>query len=124
MRYLKTKDGRVYEIKSGTLKGTDINVKFLCNPREMLVYYEGIEKNAVESENIEFLCDYVFYRDSTKELLFKKLPLPTSIKSLADDLEHGFVSDVKLAIHTEKGFDYIAKMKGILPNGEIDWEIL
>ena len=28
------------------------------------------------------------------------------------------------AIWTDKGLIYVAKMKGILPNGEIDWELL
>jgi hypothetical protein len=42
-------------------------------------------------------------------------------------LEHKAIGDSDIiygAIWTDKGLIYVAKMKGILPNGEIDWELL
>lgn len=38
-----------------------------------------------------------------------------------EDLEH---YDYYGAIWTDKGLIYKAKMKGVLPNGEIDWALL
>lgn len=69
MSYLKTEDGRLYEIKSGCLKGTNILVDFLCNPREMMVLYRGDDSTIKQSENIEELCDvFVCFVDGKKHL--------------------------------------------------------
>ena len=41
-----------------------------------------------------------------------------------DNPNYKFDGCIKAAVWTDKGLIYVAKMKGILPNDEIDWELL
>ena len=64
-----------------------------------------------EADTIEKLCDYCIYRNCEDELVIRKLPLSSSWKSVMRSIESGLIhDDIKLAIVTDKGLIYVAKM--------------
>jgi hypothetical protein len=80
--------------------------------------YKPIKKEEIlrQSDTIEELCDE-FVIKTDKEYISKR-----SLLELQD--MNNYVPYIYGAIWTDKGLIYVAKMKGILPNGEIDWELL
>lgn len=73
-----------------------------------------------QADKIEELCDYCIYRNCEDELIIRKLPLSSSWKSIMRSIESGLIhDDIKLAIVTDKGLIYAAKM-----NEEGDFELL
>jgi len=133
MKYIRTKD-RVFKAREEFCKGYYDD---FCNP----VFFEEVIK---QSDNIEELCDVIVCRN---ELFY---PLTSNregnefnweeinrfrtsvcigeeeynkIKETTNDFELYFYK-VYGAIWTDKGLIYVAKMKGILLNDEIDWELL
>lgn len=84
-----------------------------------------------QADTIEELCDEFvsITEDLTPEILVPKYISPKDTLEIAwknrfeDEMCYKNVV-IKGAIWTDKGLIYKAKMKGILPNGEIDWELL
>ena len=125
MKYIRTKDGRIGFVSSvkdyNGGKPTHFFVRF-NNDNE--VY--GCEELDIitQADTIEELSDYWdFYSSIYNKYQIKEIWLYT-ITQIKNMLEEKYIRDVKLAIRTDKGLIYVAKMKGILPNGEIDWELL
>ena len=119
MKYIRTKDG-IYEVHHEdnawyytVLDGMKYHFLLVCK--------EDVIKQA---NNIEELGDFVLYRTFDNRLVVRDLPLSTSWESLARDTRNGLLKDIKLAIETDEGLIYQAKMKDVLPNGEIDWGLL
>lgn len=106
MKYIKTKDG-IYEVTE------DLTInKFghLARKNDPIITIPNVGEIINQADTIEELCDYAVYYDFEKELVIRKLPLSSSWKSLYRDTKLGLISDVKLAILTEKGLIYVAKM--------------
>lgn len=84
-----------------------------------------LKKHAIikQADTIEELCDefVVAYEDGAR-IVYGDLEW-AKVKAKAS-LELGNKSIIYGAIWTDKGLIYKAKMKGVLPNGEIDWELL
>ena len=86
--------------------------------------YEEIIK---ESDNIEELLDNVVVFDThgDSHYVLKRFLGSFEFKEWMEDGERQNNRYVFYgAIWTDKGLIYVAKMKGILPNGNIDWELL
>lgn len=110
MKYIRTKD-RVFKAREEFCKG--YYDKF-GNP----VFFEDVIKQA---DTIEELCDcYVIVPENqtTKPYTVNTLSL---IDDIEDVLDH---SDIYSSIWVNALLRPVAKMKGILPNGELDWELL
>lgn len=119
MRYIRTEDNRIYEItKVEYNEDIDMNQYF----------YKGGHINSHEvikqANTIEGLCDefvlvapYRFRKPRTGRELDKDFEEMKYFYTDKDDTIYG-------AIWTDKGLIYVAKMKGILQSGEIDWELL
>lgn len=79
-----------------------------------------------QANTIEDLCT-VFVREWTYiGITFRNLYHSIAELKIDNDYIDEEEKNVKIygAIWTDKGLLYVAKMKGILPNGEIDWELL
>lgn len=118
MKYIRTKDG-IVDISNYIEK--DFYYQDTKTPD-----YIGKEKIIKQADTIEELCD-CFVKIKRKEnckpyiLKFDYKDLP-KLKEQAVKYPN---SPVYGAIHIEdKGLIYVAKMKGVLPNGEIDWDLL
>ena len=121
MKYIRTKD-RVFKAREEFCKG--YYDKF-GNP----VFFEDVIK---QSDTIEELMDGFWWEDD-----FYKAPIFISnYQFVLDRVQNWVESDKKLSttefariniyasIYAKgKGWLHVAKMKGILPNGEIDWEL-
>ena len=124
MKYIRTEDGRIKN------KNNIISYAF----REDYIspnWNDDIEKYLetkiiAEADTIEELCDYfikIKRKGNCKPYLLKfdHKDLP-KLKEQAIKYKD---STIYGAIHVEdKGLIYKAKMKGILPNGEIDWRLI
>ena len=131
MEYIRTKDGNIIKILK---EGIDEFGKYgMVNEENCIRNYDDLK----QADTIEELCDvfvdtselrgtntggwlYDEFDTKNKCLVYyehderKTIPL-----NEFDDL-----SKIYGAIFTYKGLIYATKMKGILPNGEIDWELL
>lgn len=108
MKYIRTKDGRIYQVREG-FEGKEWE-----NSDEY--FYRHYHSRA---DTIKELCDefvLLNHKETGKPFLDKDLEFLKNASKL------GY--DIRGAIWTNKGLIYRAKMKGILPNGEIDWELL
>lgn len=84
-----------------------------------------------QADTIEELCDervlshYFKETDYTDYKVLPKSQWDIMAQSVSLRLKEK-ITDINYlgAIWTDKGLIYVTKMKGILPNGEIDWELL
>ena len=106
MKYIRTKDGRIGKVTHEDNK----NYRAKFGRKCPLVSKDDVIKTA---DTIEELCDMFVY----KYQVFA--PIVERAKVICEDITQVFG-----AIWTDKGLIYVAKMKGVLPNGEIDWELL
>lgn len=119
MKYIRTEDGRIIN------KNKTICYAF----REDYIspnWNDDIEKYlqtkiVAEADTIEELCDWLVYRPNGKiKYLIENIKQQNQCYYYEIlDFENWYG-----AIDTNKGLIYKAKMKGVLPNGEIDWELL
>ena len=106
MKYIRTNDG-IYEIVEDLYFG-----RFLLNNKKIVSLSDSDVKQA---DTIEELCDEFVCRD----LYYYKLS-----KKIIDMLDNKDKTKIYGAIWTKKGLIFIAKLKGILPNGKIDWKLV
>ena len=107
MKYIRTKEGIYIQCK---LKGYE---NCYCLPsntnitkKEDLVIFK-------QADNLKELCDEFVFNET---LIYDE----TEMKWLVSQ-----GCEVYGCIWTSKGLIYVAKMKGVLlPNGEIDWQLL
>lgn len=105
MKFIRTKEGRIIDLRSATKRQYEA----------FLHAYEVIKK----SYKLDELCDYCICRNCDGELVIRKLPLSTSWDSVVRNMKTKWISDVRLAIVTDKGIIYVAKM-----NEEGEWKLL
>ena len=104
MKYIRTKDD-IYKVILISPLG------FVRADKRDGTYPDVFEKDIIkQADTIEELCDYCIYYNCYDELVIRKMPLSTSLKSLYRDMKSGMVRDIKLAILTDKGLIYVAKM--------------
>ena len=120
MKYIRTKDGirRVFrKLKNGFYLVKVSKYKYYH-------YYPDCEV----ADTIERLCDeFVVVWKGNKANPYKFTQLEWVEFAKAKYMETNGKNDVESiygAIWTDKGLIYVAKMKGVLPNGEIEWELL
>lgn len=123
MKYIRTKDGRIVDVSNVVLQDglTIKDIKDISEETRFIACYDGIEI-VKYSDTVEELCDEFVIYDIHKD---KWLHF-TNLNSLLGYCgENGLdKTTIRGAIWTDKGLIYKAKMKGVLPNGEIDWELL
>lgn len=131
MKYIRTKDA-VMEYKKAieNIKYWFKNVAF--EEYNIDTETDRLNKSIIKQANtIEELCDEFvsITEDLTPEILVPKYISPKDTLEIAwknrfeDEMCYKNVV-IKGAIWTDKGLIYKAKMKGVLPNGQIDWELL
>ena len=106
MKYVRTEDG-IYEVEEDRM--------LLTIPPQYPIKGtngEGVPPTAVirQSDSIEKLCDYLFYRNRDGKLKIRELPLTCGLAGVKSSLLAKQISDVKLAILTDKGLIYVAEM--------------
>jgi hypothetical protein len=109
MKYIRTED------KKGKQYILDVkDYIFLIRAKEVIFTRGYKEELLGQADTIEELCDVFVYVDEG------------CYPEISDDLDLMQTSTTIIygAIWTDKGLIYKAKMKGILPSGEIDWELL
>lgn len=125
MKYIRTKDNRIIEFTPKQKYENDKTTFdwFVAN------YCGGGINVSKVADTIEELID--------EKVLIQKGGYPTLLETIEFNKniylrinEYEFATQLPSnpiiygAIWTDKGLIYVAKMKGILPNGEIDWELL
>ena len=122
MNYIKTKDGIYEESYYREQLGISKNEE----------QFVGINKPINKADTIEELCDeFVFVSKNGNQLWCVEQPNGENVMiytylGLTKMPKKEILKDGTLygAIWTDKGLIYVAKMKGVLPNGEVDWELL
>ena len=106
-KYFRTKENNIYKrlFNDGAIIGA--NMGSSCCDKNLNPIGETIIK---ESDTIEDLCDYAIYYNAWDELIFRQLPLTTSMASVIKNVNQGLIKDVKFGILTDKGLIYVAKM--------------
>ena len=153
MRYIKTVEGYIYEIEIKQVAeklafGNFKNASERWNLNNHLVWWQiempkgkgyyatypdgyGVVYNY---DTLEELCDEFVCKES-HYLLRPQYTKFNDDGYTTETYHEGIVNAIKQgvnykdyhwfgAIWTDKGLIYVAEMKGILPNGEIDWELL
>lgn len=125
MKYIRTKDGiRKIVGENHILKSVSY-----YNTRGHLCSYRTETNRYKIADTIEELCDYFIYNEYNEDnsesgkLIFKKIFHRYEKEQLKSIMLDGG-GNIKLGILKEEGLIYVAKMKGVLQNGEIDWELL
>lgn len=121
MKYIRMKNGEIIafldEDRETKLPNRDLRFYFI-KPDKVIAFI-GKDEIIKQADTIEELCDefvLLNHKETGKPFLDKDLEFLKNASKL------GY--DVRGAIWTDNGLIYRAKMKGILPNGEIDWELL
>ena len=73
-----------------------------------------------QADTIEELCDLFVIKGRTFHVVLEKTALGTLLKNYETEPDIIILG----AIWASKGLIYVAKMKGISHNGEIDWKLL
>ncbi len=133
MTYVRTKDG-IYEANSRIKPEKELQIKWI-DDHCFETSWKTKPCEWIFADTVEELCDAFVYKNKIVELVINKekpeysyiwveiddnTPFCTRRLTYLNDLEEA----LKGAIWTDQGLIYKAKMKGVLPNGEIDWELL
>ena len=123
MRYIRTEDGRICKVpnKTGIILYDNDKLLIDTTKKGQTCIYGIVEKQA---DNIEELCDEFVIKVNVHNIVLHDLD--SALSYVKDYKNHELTKDYIIygAIWTDEGLIYKAKMKGILPNGEIDWELL
>lgn len=112
MKYIRTKD-KIYELSKIVISIPPMNTK-----------REEIKSAAT----IEELCDELVLKDLDTGMCF--VMSAVHIQDIKDNwknlMDNNYLKNHTIygAIWTDKGLIYKAEVKGVLPNGEIDWKLL
>ena len=121
MKYIRTKDGKIFDI-------SNFEVKREIYENGELKIYEFWTTRFLDRQVIELFTNEILKQVDTIEELFDEFvyELKSGGKFIDEKLVNKFdiYEQIYGAIWTDKGLIYKARMKGILPNGEIDWELL
>lgn len=102
MKYIRTKEGYLLE----TIRESESGKSIITRPNGWIIHKDRVIKQA---DNIEELCDYELHYNSENELVIRKCK-DVNFNILKSNLKSGYIKDVKLAILTDKGLIYVAKM--------------
>lgn len=130
MKYIRTKDEKIIKIlkegiddfgkygmvdEENCIRNYD-DLKQTNTIEELFDEFRGVWINYYESENKDAHEEYHY--DKEKNVFYNDFEELTSKEAIEKfDIFYG-------AIWTNKGLIYKAKMKDVLSNGEIDWELL
>ena len=119
MKYIRTKEN-VYlvhhEDNAFYFIWVEIEKAYTLIPKEEII---------TQADTIEELCDFceIDYTDNIYEIYdLTQEEYPKGF--IENHIDDGLIISVFVGLKTNKGLIYVAKMKGVLPNGEIDWELL
>ena len=127
MKYIRTKN-QIIEIDNNKYSLIKLNGNKLLNVK--INEFGGIKREYIikQADTIKELCDKFAMKTNVSDEPFL-LDKISEVKVLKKQIKN--YSQIKYlkkiiygAIWTDKGLIYKAKMKGVLPNGEIDWELL
>lgn len=132
MKYIVTKSGKVFDLKK-----LCCSKKVICNPlasKDLKFFLDryGYGEIIKQADTIEELYDeFVSVNKESKNHSLIEIEkdgnryVTNKITRWIETLENKLKRfDIYGAIWTNKGLIYVTKMKGVLPNGEIDWELL
>ena len=122
MKYIRTKDGRFLEEKNIDIMENWFDDK-LFKPCKKPKYWITKLEILSQADTIEELFDEFVVEYQTKKKNVFHLFNEAREDYIKCPIDMGGFS-LYGAIWTSKGLIYKAKMKGVLPNGEIDWELL
>ena len=126
MKYIKTKDG-IYDKVDEMLVLASMPPKYMLKKNGVYVGYEQCQK-CILADTIEELFDEFVITSKNFQTPLTESVIDCKIK---DILEVARIVEGQIygAIwikgeHDEPILKSVAKMKGILPNGKVDWELL
>lgn len=131
MKYIRTKDSigtGIFEVQEEHFTKeqnkeqvlVEVTTKETMTNPVMRFIPKQIEKYA---DTIEELCDaFIVAYENGARIIYSDLEWAK--EKTKRSLEVGNKSVIYGAIWTDKGLIYVAEMKGVLPNGEIDWRLL
>ena len=107
MKYIRTKDG-IYEIDETTIL---TSLPPCYKVIKLTDKYYAINKQQVikQADTIEELCDYEMHYDNNGEFVIRPIK-HVDWASLKRVIMNKWFKDCKLAIKTDKGLIYVAKM--------------
>lgn len=126
MKYIRTTDGRIVNrlseftcFKSHGTTGRYI-VRTLEDDNDLELWLKYNRTSVIkQADTIEELCDeFVLIDEENEHYIKQDNDIHHIRRKMAIGNYHCFG-----AIWTDKGLIYVAKMKGVLPNGKIDWEL-
>lgn len=135
MKYVRTKNGTIADVekfineekdtpyykdfefeeisKDGQLKWTAVGTEqnSMKEQRGIRCHFSATLDSEIvkQADTIEELCDYELHYNSENELVIRKCK-DVNFNILKSNLKSGYIKDVKLAILTDKGLIYVAKM--------------
>ena len=149
MKYIRTKDGRIIDTEQGwtispLYDGTEKTKEYYQRHRYVqngdctTITQENFTSDDIikQSDTIEELFDefrgiWINYYESEKKDAHEEYHYDKEKNVFYDDFEEltpkATIEKFDIfygSLWTDKGLIYKAKMKGVLPNGEIDWELL
>ena len=76
-----------------------------------------------QADTIQELCDFIIFKEDGKTRIrnIDQRFVNYQLKTVGFEFPN---ENIKLAIETDEGIIFAAKKKGVLPNGEIDLELL
>lgn len=108
IKYIKTKDNKIVKIDLE-------NNKIFTSKYEVVGFPEDDIEELIDC--LVFTERSVYNGQEHKYIMYKPF-------IIEEDNIYNTTVDIKGANWTDKGLIYVTKMKGILPNGKIDWELL
>ncbi len=130
LKYIRTKDG-IYDKIDESLMFASKPPKYQLTKNGEIIGYE-LCRNCILADTIEELCDEFVQINKSKDkdlVRIKKIDGVIYYQKLERTLDsewHKLSAGEYIigSIWTDKGLIYKAVMKGVLPNGEIDWELI
>ena len=123
MKYIRTEDG-VYELKINEedKKNNIVNYFYIDFSEHLRLTFDKKElRKYKQADTIKELCDEYVLLD--KELNHRHII--TSAQGFMPSKDYELYGAIWITgEHNEPILKSVAKVKGILPNGEIDWELL
>ncbi len=108
MKYIRLKNNKIYK------RPNNCEWEFSSDGGITIYENDGIvhfldDEIIYQADTIEELCDYVFYYNAIGGLIIQNCK-NVNFEILSKNLLHGYIGNIKLAILTNKGLIYVAKM--------------
>lgn len=127
MKYIKTKDGEIYEQgKVFIIKENDVELVLPCINEDFIERTRGKSLNyrtnviVKKANTIEELCDFIFVKDEYGDYRLYDLRDKNTDKTyLKESLAYGWLKELYYCIKTDKGLIFVTKV-----NDKGDLELL